>query len=166
MSLEPIETNYRPTVLQVATFIRSRTVNRFNKEQGTFNSETIPDNEQVDEQIVSALSELSSIFGSAIPDAPAPHQADLYRITATNLVANLAAAKVELAYFAKEVARENSPYNELMEQFNRSLLWLADKLGISVPGMETEDGSNMGTGIAIWGNAVGDPFVNMQTRPL
>lgn len=157
--------NYRPTVRDVADNIRARTIDEFDNEVGTFTSETTPTGAQVEKLIDDAVDEVSSILGAEVPAAPAPNP-DLYRLAAQNLTATLAAAKVEITHFGKEVARENSPYDKLMDEFNRQLLWLATKLGITIPG-DTPGGDDVPSGshTAIWGNEVTDPWTDMMTRP-
>lgn len=159
-------TNYRPTVKDVADHIRARTIDEFDNEVGTFTNATTPNAAAVEDLINDALDEVSSVYGASIPDAPAPNP-ELYRVAAANVVATLAAAKVELTHFGKEVARQNSPYEQLMKEFDRSLLWLSAKLGVAVPGGDTGGGTAEPTGshYAIWGNDVEDPYTDMMTRP-
>lgn len=163
--------NYRPSVKAVADKIRDRTIDEFDNELGTFTSETIPSAAQVEDIINSAVDEVTSVLGENIPDAPAPASPDSWRVSAQNIVALLAAAKVELTHYGKEVARQNSPYDALLKEFDRSLLWLSSKMGLVIPGSDTGGGGGSstdvpsGSHIAIWGNDVDDPYNDMMTRP-
>jgi hypothetical protein len=111
-----VQPEFWPTVTDVATLLRTRTVDRQGNEGGTFTSDTRPTAAQVAEIIKQAALDLSAQIGPDIPDDLIPE--------ARRIVAIRAAMLVELTYFPEQVAASRSPYAEYRQ------LWL-DAIGTS-----------------------------------
>lgn len=166
------DVNYRPSVKDVGDLIRSRTIDDDGNELGTFTSATRPNASQVNELIDNALAEAVGIFGTTVPDAPAQYNdVDAYRKAVAQVVATYAAALVERTHFGKEVARENSPYKQLMIDYERMLARIAKMLGIVLEDVSEGAATNsnqwvpLGSHNSFWGNDVIDPWSDIMTRP-
>lgn len=163
--------NWRPTVDEVATLIRARTVDENGNEVGTFNNLTTPSYEQADELIDKAVEDLYPIFKSTVADAPVPPNASIeaYREAVSALAAARTAILVELTHYGKEVANSNSPYRFMWDDYRQQLLQVATMLGLVVPGLTPVSSSGQsiveGSHVSIWGNEVTEPYVDMLTRP-
>lgn len=166
--------NWRPTVSEVASRIRNRTIDENGNELGTFTNNTEPTASQVEDLIDESVDEMISIFTETVIDAPTGPDPDAYRKVVRAAAAALTAANVELTYFGKEVARDNSPYKQLLEDYKRRLAYAASMLGIQLPGDGTGTGSDkpnihvwvpLGSHYSQWSNEVDDPFNDMMTRP-
>jgi hypothetical protein len=94
--------NYVPQISQVGALLRARTKDSAGNETGTFNADTRPTFQQVQELIYSAVGTLKARAGEVIPDQLIQE--------ATRLAALRAAMLVELAYFPEMVATGRSPY--------------------------------------------------------
>lgn len=164
--------NWRPTVQEVATLIRARTVDNNGNEIGVFTNTTTPNASQVDELIDKAVEDLYPIFKSTVADAPVPPNSspEAYREAVSALAAARAALLVELTHFGKEVSQGNSPYKQMYEDYRNQLLFVATMLGLVVPGLTPVSSTGQavveGSHIAIWGNEVTSPYSDMITRPM
>jgi hypothetical protein len=164
--------NWRPTVDEVATLIRARTIDDEGNEVGTFTNKTTPSYEQADELVDKAVEDLYPIFHSTVADAPVPPNAspEAYREAVSALAAARAALLIELTHFGKEVAQGNSPYKQMWDDYRQQLLQVATMLGLVVPGLTPTNSTGVaiveGSHISLWGNDVIEPYADMMTRPM
>lgn len=121
---------YTPTVVSVASYLRARTKTRGGAEAGTFNpaasaeqDKTRPSAEGATEQINVALDDISGVIGSDI--------AVEYRPLARRAAALRAAMLIELSYFTEQVNSGRSSYPQLKVLYDE--LWenLLTALGIT-----------------------------------
>lgn len=111
---------YTPTVADIGNLLRARTVDASGNEVGTFNADTEPTGDNVTALIADAVGEAYPVFGSDIPDA-AGSEPDALRNAAKKAVAYRAAALTELTYFAEEVQRGTSPYEQYQSAWEENL---------------------------------------------
>jgi hypothetical protein len=101
----------RPTVDQVALLLRARTKDSAGNEVGTFDDDTRPTGDQVDEQIDAAMGLVGVRF-------PATDKLSAEQVTAFQaLVAYRAALRVEKSYFPEQVRTDRSAYTQLREEY-------------------------------------------------
>lgn len=108
-----------PTVANVATLIRARTVDESLDEIGTFNTTTRPTGDQVSSYITQAMSEVKTRVGAAFYRAE-------FAETATNLAAIRAAMSVELSHYPEQVSEGQSSYENLRELYESGVRALSD----------------------------------------
>lgn len=96
--------NYTPSVMQVASLLRARTVDTAGVEIGTFNDATRPTEDQVLELIANAVGTLATKIGDTIPDVLIDE--------AKRLAAIRAAMLVELSYWPQMIRTNNSAYSQ------------------------------------------------------
>lgn len=109
-------TPYRPTVADVAVFIRSRTKGKLTEEQNTFTADTIPTATQVEKFIDVSERHIARAVGE-VPITLLPDAKDV--------VAVCAAAQIELSYFPEQIRTDKSPFIHLREQCQMMLAELA-----------------------------------------
>jgi hypothetical protein len=101
----------RPTVDQVALLLRARTKDSQGNEVGTFDSDTRPTDDQVEEQIDAAM-------GLVGIRAPSTANMTSEQVTAFQaLVAYRAALRIEKSYFPEQVRTDRSAYTQLREEY-------------------------------------------------
>lgn len=111
---------YRPTVLDVAQHITTRTRNNRGRVIGTFDETTTPSGERVEELLDQFLPEFELDVSETIP-------ADLH--TDARTVAALgAAAAVEASYRAEAVDDTNSTYQALRARYERGVTGLQNRI--------------------------------------
>jgi hypothetical protein len=112
----------RPTVEQVALLIRARTKDSAGNEVGTFDDDTRPTADQVEEQIDAAVALVGVRFppqGSLTDEQTGAFQA---------LVAYRAAMRVEKSYFPEQVRTDRSAYTQLREEYLDDLQALTEAI--------------------------------------
>jgi hypothetical protein len=110
----------RPTVEDVALLIRARTKDSNGVETGTFDDDTRPTSDQVEEQIDAAI----ALVLMRLPRVEAL-PAELMPAVAT-VVAYRAALRVEKSYWPEQVRTDRSAYNELLAEYQADLQALVD----------------------------------------
>jgi hypothetical protein len=110
MSTPPVDPG-RPTVEQVALLLRARTKDSQGNEVGTFDDDTRPTGDQVDEQIDAAMGLVGIRFPAT--DKMTPEQVVAFQA----LVAYRAALRVEKSYFPEQVRSDRSAYAQLREEY-------------------------------------------------
>jgi hypothetical protein len=101
----------RPTVDDVAELLRARTKDSAGNEVGTFDDDTRPTADQVEQHIDTAYALVSTRI-PPLDDLPA----DLLPAFA-GLVAYRAAMRIEKAYFPEQVQSGRSPYEQLRQEY-------------------------------------------------
>lgn len=112
----------RPSVDDVALLLRARTKDSNGNEVGTFDDDTRPTAEQVEEQIDAAV----SLVGMRLP--PTDQLPDSLQSAVATLVAYRAALRIEKSYFPEQVRSERSAYAELLEEYRDDLQALQEAL--------------------------------------
>jgi hypothetical protein len=107
MSVDPA----RPTVEQVALLLRARTKDSAGNEVGTFDDDTRPTGDQVEEQIDVAL----ALVGVRFPPSSTMTVEQVGAFQA--LVAYRAALRIEKSYFPEQVRSDRSAYPQLREEY-------------------------------------------------
>lgn len=136
---------WAPTMAQVATFLRARTKDSNGNELGIFNANTRPTNTQAIELTSQAINDVVGQLGIAIPTR--------VQEIATSVATIGAAMLIELSYFPEQVARNNSPYEELNSLYKtrmRAAREAIERAGSS----DTEDpgvSDNMGFAVESFG---------------
>ena len=122
----------RPTVEDVARWIRARTKDDQMNEVGTFDDSTRPTDVQVEEQIDVSLAVVQ------------PHLPPFDKLP-TDLLPSLAAVvsmdaacSIEKAYWPEQLAADRSNYSALKEQRDEALAALAEAAADAVGGSEYE----------------------------
>jgi hypothetical protein len=110
MSTPPVDPG-RPTVEQVALLLRARTKDSQGNEVGTFDDDTRPTGDQVDEQIDAAM----GLVGIRFPSTS--NMTDEQVTAFQALVAYRAALRVEKSYFPEQVRNDRSAYAQLREEY-------------------------------------------------
>jgi hypothetical protein len=112
----------RPTVEQVALLLRARTKDSNGTEVGTFDDDTRPTGDQVEEQIDAAMA-LVGIRFAPVGDMPTEAQTAF-----ATLVAYRAALRVEKSYFPEQVRSDRSAYAQLREEYLDDLQAFTDAM--------------------------------------
>jgi hypothetical protein len=110
----------RPTVEQVAVLIRARTKDSNGIEVGTFDGDTRPTAQQVEQLIDSSV----AYVGMRLP-APDKLPVELAP-GVVEVVALDAACRIEKSYWPEQVLSERSPYALLKTEFDEALAALVD----------------------------------------
>lgn len=112
----------RPTVDEVALLIRARTKDALGNEVGTFDEDTRPTGDQVDEQITAAaplvwmrLPPIDSLPSELVP-------------AVASLVAYRAALRIEKSFFPEQVRSDRSAYDQLLAEYVSDLAALIDAI--------------------------------------
>ena len=105
----------RPTVEEVARFIRARTKDEQGNEVGTFDSATRP----TDLQVLDHIDAAEALVGLHLP-ALDTLPARLLDATAT-VVALEAACQIEKSYWPEQVTTGRSPYQQLRDEADKAL---------------------------------------------
>jgi hypothetical protein len=113
----------RPTVEEVARFIRARTKDDQGNEVGTFDDATRPTDEQVEGHIDAAV----ALVGLRLPaiDTLTP---ELQAATSV-VVALEAACQIEKSYWPEQVVTGRSPYQQLRSECDAALEALSEMAG-------------------------------------
>jgi|SRR3954447_17180590 hypothetical protein len=126
MSFDP---KFRPTTLDVAVFIKNRTVDDTNHFLGDFTPQTIVTDTEVEHlidlsgpMVLAALRWDDSVTPPTIPD----DNIDAVK----SLIALLTSTFVEVSKFSEQIARQVSPYQYLKQQFDDMLAQKQGDLGI------------------------------------
>lgn len=112
----------RPTVDDVALLLRARTKDSNGNEVGTFDDDTRPTADQVEEQIDVAV----ALVGMRLPPTDKLPVALQPAIAA--LVAYRAALRIEKSYFPEQIRSDRSAYDQLKEEYTDDLAALQDAL--------------------------------------
>lgn len=104
--------DWSPTVAQVGSLLRTRTKGPNMEYLGTFTTETVPTEDQVESLIPQAVGEVEARTGE-IPES--------LESRAGNVAALYAAMLVELSYFPEQVGSDVSPYDQLKELFDGAM---------------------------------------------
>jgi hypothetical protein len=123
-----------PTVADVARLLRARTKDLTGTEIGTFNDNTRPTGDEVDELIKLAYAEVTGQSGTRLGDPCAGG--------ASALIVIRAAMWVELSYFPEQVRSDRSVYQELADQYTAGVPRLIACVEGNVPGAGGEEGTN------------------------
>src|SRR5262245_54064548 len=113
----PYDVKYRPTTLDVAVFIKNRTVDSNNNFLGDFTEETIVTGDEVNH----IIDEAAPLVLSALrwdPTADPPSIPEDNTPAVQTLVALLSAIFTEVTKFSEQIARQVSPYPYLKELFD------------------------------------------------
>jgi hypothetical protein len=121
----------RPTVDQVANWIRARTKDSSGNEVGTFDAETRPTDTQVEGHIDDAY----ALVGVRLPALDDPALAGLLPAVAA-VVALEAACQIEKSYWPEQVRSDRSPYTELRQEADDALDALAEQATAAAGGTE------------------------------
>lgn len=105
--------NYRPSVLEVAFWLRQRTMDGNGNQLGTFTNATEPTGDQVEEAIDQAVIDVYDIVGASPVKAVS--------LVAKKVTTLAAAMAVELSYFGSQITANRSPYNELKTLYDERL---------------------------------------------
>lgn len=124
--------DYTPTVASIGALMRARTKTKGGAEAGTFNpassvgtgEETRPTSEGVEEQIGTALGDISGIIGVDLEEK--------YVEPARRVAALRAALLIELSYFPEQVNSDRSPYDQLKVLYDEAWANLLASMGISL----------------------------------
>jgi hypothetical protein len=118
----------RPTVDDVALFIRARTKDDQGNEVGTFDDATRPTSDQVERHIdkAQALVELRLPALDLLPDVLMPAVAVV--------IALETACQVEKSYWPEQLQTGRSPYEQLRAEADAALTALAEQAGAAAGG--------------------------------
>lgn len=112
----------RPTVEQVANLLRARTKDSSGNEVGTFDDDTRPTADQVEEHIDAAV----ALVGARLP-AIENLSVEL-QAAVSELVAYRAALRVEKSYFPEQVRSDRSAYDQLRQEYLDDLQAVLDTI--------------------------------------
>lgn len=137
--------DYTPSLAEVGSRIRRRTINNYGQTTGTFSDGgsdprllTKPTATEANLLIADAVLEVASAVGVDLPDGP-DDQPDIYRSQARKLAALYAAMNIELEYYGEEVASTHgSTYSQLKD------LWDAGRKRLMESINEAKGGSGTG----------------------
>lgn len=127
---------WETTVSQVGALLHARTKDKNGNEVGTFNADTRPTDDQVQDLIAQAADDVADAVGQQTGVTGMPQ--DLYQ-NAGSLTAIGAAMLVELSFFPEQVGTNTSPYDRLAAMYKDRLARLvlqAGHEGADVPGDE------------------------------
>jgi hypothetical protein len=121
MSTPPVDPG-RPSIAQVALLLRARTKDSAGNEVGTFDDDTRPTGDQVEEQIDAAI----ALVGVRVPamDKLTAEQVAAFQ----SLVAYRAALRIEKSYFPEQVRSDRSAYAQLREEYLDDLQAFTDAI--------------------------------------
>jgi hypothetical protein len=161
--------NLRPTTNEVASFIKNRTVDKYNNYRGDFSDETIVTRQevtelidQVEEWVLRRLHLPPNPEASGIVIPVVDPLADSTRAAIRSLIALGSAAMVELTKFSEQIARGVSPYPYLKEWFDDQMVVLFE----DVTGKES-DPSTGSTGLwDLVADGSGNSYFSFPTDPM
>lgn len=150
--------DFTPTVAEVAAHIRARTKDSF-QEVGTFNDDTRPTADQVEELLARGARDVASHIGVEICEGDSTdRQAELYE-EAKDLAALAVALKIELSYYPEQVASNRSPYTQLKELYDEGKKTLIEAVSEHCGGGDGESvGGDLDAGLPSYGFP--DPVLN------
>jgi hypothetical protein len=126
MSFDP---KFRPTTLDVAVFIKNRTVDDTNHFLGDFGPTTIVSDVEVEHLIdLSGPMVLAALRWNPLVTPPTIPDDNIDAVK--SLIALLTATFVEVSKFSEQIARQVSPYQYLKQQFDDMLAQKQGDLGI------------------------------------
>jgi hypothetical protein len=105
--------DYTPSLGDVGAVILARTKDQYGNVTGTFSTETVPNDNQVDAIINKATARVSMLIGTDIPEVCFDD--------ANTLVCLRAAMFVETTYFPEQIVDNRSPYPVLKEQYESEM---------------------------------------------
>lgn len=141
--------DFTPEVDEVAAHLRARTKDDVGNEVGTFNEDTRPTAEQVEELIPKGIRRVSSHIGVEICEGDdAKRQAALYE-DAQDLAALATALRIERSYFPEQVGSDRSPYDQILEEYKEGIKTLIEAVAEHCGG---------GDGESIGGSAAGPDY--------
>jgi hypothetical protein len=108
-----------PSVNDVGTLLRARTVDQDGNEIGTFDSTTRPTGEQVESYISQAIDEITTRVGESL-------FREEYASNASNLAAIRAAMTIELSHYPEQVNNGTSSFDQLSTLYETGVQALAD----------------------------------------
>lgn len=117
-------TDYKPTLEELGTFMRTRTKTRYGAVVGTFTDSTPVTDEQATELIEQAVDEVAIAVGANLPSGPEGDE-DIYKKGAKALILLLSSMNVELQLAPEQVNDPRSPYAALERRytaFRKSLI--------------------------------------------
>ena len=112
----PSDHNYRPSVQDIGTLLRTRTLSTNGDHLGTFTSQTRPTAPQVVDLIDLAIGDVATAVGVTIPAA--------FSGQARYLTSLKTAMHIELSYFPEQVAGGKSVYAQFKELYDEGILAL------------------------------------------
>lgn len=116
---------WTPSVDDVAIYVRARTKDVNGAEVGSFNEDTRPTGDQVEELIAAATQITCGMIGFDIPEAWQP--------LAATVVAMRAAMTVEASYFPEQVTSGRSAYDQLKVEHDEAAARLVAALNDNLP---------------------------------
>jgi hypothetical protein len=133
------ETDYTPSLEDVAAIIPTRTADDVGDLKETFDDETAPTAAQVTRLINGAVRKLAPKLGENLPAG-----SDELIPAAKNLAALLSAMSVELTYFPRQVGSGESPYRQLKEKYDEDLKDLMLEIEQAGGSTDEETGESVG----------------------
>lgn len=123
---------FRPETIDVAAFIKNRTVDDSNDFIGDFTADTVVTGDEVNrlidesgEMVLAALRWDAALDPAPIPDDNIP--------AVRSLIALFTACFVEVTKFSEQIARQVSPFPYLKQMFDQMLAQKQAELGITPP---------------------------------
>lgn len=139
-------TAYHPAIGDVAAVLRARTYDSNGVEVGTFNSQTRPTAQQVQEIIEGSISEVRVQAGDEIPDRLVA--------TARQAVVLRTAASIERSYYPEQAAdRDNNAYQLFLDDYKSLMTILTETIvnpSVGVRAMVSVSGTPVNTGVLPW----------------
>lgn len=115
---------FTPTVEEVAAYMRARLKGEFGRVE-TFNEETTPTREQIEELIPQAVRKVATRIGGSICECD--EQEDLY-IDARGLAALRTAMIAERSFFPEQVGSGRSPYPQMEDEWKEGIKVLVEAI--------------------------------------
>lgn len=129
--------SWRPSLSDVGKIDMARTRNGVGVNIGTFNIDTQPTADQVNDLIDKAVNDLRPFFGTDIP-------ADLVQ-SAQDVAAIRTAMYIELSFFGTEIAQNRSPFPEYKALFKEKYPDVVSAIEAEEKGADTTNALALGT---------------------
>lgn len=134
--------SYRPTIAQVGSILRARTKDKFGTELGTFNEDTRPTGQQVEDLIDLALGDTAAALGQSVPSV-------LWQ-PATMLVAINTANLIQASYWPEQVESDNAVFEFWTDWYTNGLKRLAMAVSDELDG--GSEGEDSTATFPVWGD--------------
>lgn len=134
--------SYRPTIAQVGSILRARTLDKYGSELGTFNEDTRPTGTQVSDLIDLAIGDTSAAIGQDVPS-------NLWE-PVTMLVAVNVANLIQASYWPEQVEDNSTVFDFWTNWYENGLKRMA--LAVRAENLGDEEGADGVADLPLWGD--------------
>lgn len=134
--------SYRPTIAQVGSVLRARTKDKYGSELGTFNNDTRPTAEQVEDLIDLAIGDTSAAIGQAVPSVLWQGVTMLVAINTANLI--------QASYWPEQVEDNSAVFDFWTTWYQNGLKNMA--MAVRAENLGDDEGADGTADLPLWGD--------------